>query len=83
VKSENKPKSFQNKIKTQKKKKRKKNYIEQERMALWMEAGADPMTDKEKADIDAIAALKESSALELKVLLLVPLISIFPSICKR
>ncbi|KAJ4814638.1 Tetratricopeptide repeat protein [Rhynchospora pubera] len=35
-------------------------------MALWMEAGSDPVTDKEKADLDAIAALKQSSALDLK-----------------
>ncbi|XP_078154902.1 tetratricopeptide repeat (TPR)-like superfamily protein [Carex rostrata] len=35
-------------------------------MALLMEAGADPVTEKEKVDMDAIAALKESSALEFK-----------------
>lgn len=36
-------------------------------MALWMEAGAEPRTESEIADLDAIAALKESAALELKV----------------
>lgn len=35
-------------------------------MALWMEDGSDPLTENEKADLDAIAALKESSALEFK-----------------
>lgn len=36
-------------------------------MALWMEAGSEPTTESEKADLQAIAALKESAALELKV----------------
>lgn len=49
-------------------------------MALLMEAGADPMTEKEKVDMDAIAALKESSALEFKVLLPLLLYFIFLSI---
>ncbi|XP_019165707.1 PREDICTED: tetratricopeptide repeat protein 4 homolog isoform X1 [Ipomoea nil] len=35
-------------------------------MALWMEAGSEPKTDTETADLDAIAALKESAAVELK-----------------
>ncbi|MCE0480500.1 hypothetical protein HAX54_037392 [Datura stramonium] len=35
-------------------------------MALWMEAGSEPKTEKELADLDAISALKESTALELK-----------------
>nr|XP_048336321.1 tetratricopeptide repeat protein 4 homolog isoform X2 [Ziziphus jujuba var. spinosa] len=35
-------------------------------MALWMETGSEPMTESEKADLDAIAALKESAAIELK-----------------
>ncbi|GAA0144892.1 hypothetical protein LIER_05215 [Lithospermum erythrorhizon] len=35
-------------------------------MALWMDAGSEALTDKEKADLDAITALKESSAIELK-----------------
>ncbi|KAJ8558201.1 hypothetical protein K7X08_004967 [Anisodus acutangulus] len=35
-------------------------------MALWMEAGAEPKTEKELADLDAIAALKQSTALQLK-----------------
>lgn len=37
-------------------------------MALWMEKGAEPQTESERADLDAIAALKESAAIELKVL---------------
>lgn len=37
------------------------------RMALWMEKGSEPLTEKEKADLDAIAALKQSAAIELKV----------------
>lgn len=37
-------------------------------MALWMETGSEPQTESEKADLDAIAALKESTAFELKVL---------------
>lgn len=36
-------------------------------MALWMEAGSEPKTESEIADLDAITALKESAALELKV----------------
>ncbi|XP_039013720.1 tetratricopeptide repeat protein 4 homolog [Hibiscus syriacus] len=35
-------------------------------MALWMEAGSEPKTETEIADLQAIAALKESTALELK-----------------
>lgn len=35
-------------------------------MALWMEAGSEPKTEKELADLDAISALKESAAFELK-----------------
>ncbi|PKI41111.1 hypothetical protein CRG98_038639 [Punica granatum] len=35
-------------------------------MALWMEAGAEPKTESEMVDLDAIAALKESAAIELK-----------------
>ncbi|XP_010522526.1 PREDICTED: tetratricopeptide repeat protein 4 homolog [Tarenaya hassleriana] len=35
-------------------------------MALWMEAGSEPTTESEKADLDAISALKESAALEFK-----------------
>ncbi|XP_057964073.1 uncharacterized protein LOC131155152 [Malania oleifera] len=35
-------------------------------MALWMETGSEPKTDSEIADLDAISALKESAALELK-----------------
>ncbi|XP_028765591.1 tetratricopeptide repeat protein 4 homolog isoform X1 [Neltuma alba] len=35
-------------------------------MALWMEKGSEPLTEREKADLDAIAALKESAAIELK-----------------
>ena len=37
-------------------------------MALWMESGSEPLTETEKADLDAINALKESAAIELKVL---------------
>ena len=36
-------------------------------MALWMETGSEPTTQSEKDDLDAIAALKHSVALELKV----------------
>jgi hypothetical protein len=36
-------------------------------MALLMEKGSEPLTENEKADLEAIAAIKESSALELKV----------------
>ncbi|XP_070012480.1 uncharacterized protein LOC107777449 [Nicotiana tabacum] len=35
-------------------------------MALWMEAGSEPKTEKELADLDAISALKQSTAVELK-----------------
>ncbi|KAK2986350.1 hypothetical protein RJ640_026614 [Escallonia rubra] len=35
-------------------------------MALWMEAGSEPKTDSEIADLDAISALKQSAAIELK-----------------
>ncbi|CAA7390583.1 unnamed protein product [Spirodela intermedia] len=35
-------------------------------MALWMEEGSCPTTEQERADLDAIAALKESAAIELK-----------------
>ncbi|OAP13505.1 TPR2 [Arabidopsis thaliana] len=35
-------------------------------MALWMDAGATPTTEKEKADLEAISALKESTAIEFK-----------------
>ncbi|CAJ2651553.1 tetratricopeptide repeat protein 4 homolog isoform X1 [Trifolium pratense] len=35
-------------------------------MALWMEKGSEPLTENEKADLEAIAAIKESAALELK-----------------
>ncbi|XP_008789930.2 tetratricopeptide repeat protein 4 homolog isoform X1 [Phoenix dactylifera] len=35
-------------------------------MALWMEAGSDPVTESERDDLDAIASLKESAARELK-----------------
>ncbi|PIA40095.1 hypothetical protein AQUCO_02500072v1 [Aquilegia coerulea] len=35
-------------------------------MALWMEKGSEPMTETERADLDAIAAIKESAAQELK-----------------
>ncbi|KAB2620396.1 tetratricopeptide repeat protein 4-like protein [Pyrus ussuriensis x Pyrus communis] len=35
-------------------------------MALLMEKGSQPQTESEKADLDAIAALKESAAIELK-----------------
>ncbi|WMV47074.1 hypothetical protein MTR67_040459 [Solanum verrucosum] len=37
-------------------------------MALWMEAGSEPKTEKELADLVAISALKESTAFELKEL---------------
>lgn len=32
-----------------------------------MEKGSEPLTESEKADLEAITALKESAALELKV----------------
>ncbi|ESQ36517.1 hypothetical protein EUTSA_v10008004mg [Eutrema salsugineum] len=35
-------------------------------MALWMDAGSEPMTENEKADLEAISALKESAAIEFK-----------------
>ncbi|VVA89903.1 unnamed protein product [Arabis nemorensis] len=35
-------------------------------MALWMDAGSEPMTESEKADLEAISALKESAAIEFK-----------------
>ncbi|KAJ3673242.1 hypothetical protein LUZ60_006616 [Juncus effusus] len=35
-------------------------------MALLMETGSNPVTDNEKADLEAISALKQESALELK-----------------
>ncbi|XVF72112.1 hypothetical protein PTKIN_Ptkin12aG0094500 [Pterospermum kingtungense] len=35
-------------------------------MALWMETGSEPKTETEIADLQAISALKESTALELK-----------------
>ncbi|KAL3531176.1 hypothetical protein ACH5RR_010498 [Cinchona calisaya] len=35
-------------------------------MALWMEAGSEPKTESEIVDLEAIAALKESAAIELK-----------------
>lgn len=35
-------------------------------MALWMEKGSEPLTETEKADLEAIAAIKESSAIEFK-----------------
>lgn len=37
------------------------------KMALWMEKGSEPLTESEKADLEAIAALKESAAVEFKV----------------
>lgn len=39
-------------------------------MALWMEKGSEPLTESEKADLEAIAALKESAAFEFKVYIL-------------
>ncbi|PIN26246.1 hypothetical protein CDL12_00990 [Handroanthus impetiginosus] len=35
-------------------------------MALWMEAGSEPKTKEEIFDLEAISALKESAAIELK-----------------
>ncbi|XP_015580384.1 tetratricopeptide repeat protein 4 homolog isoform X2 [Ricinus communis] len=35
-------------------------------MALWLEAGSEPTTESEIADLEAINAIKESAALELK-----------------
>ncbi|XP_020570762.1 tetratricopeptide repeat protein 4 homolog [Phalaenopsis equestris] len=37
-------------------------------MALLMAAGSEPLTDRERDDLDAIASLKESAAIELKEL---------------
>lgn len=37
-------------------------------MALLMEPGSEPVTNDEIIDLEAIAALKESAAIELKVL---------------
>ncbi|KAK7345717.1 hypothetical protein VNO77_16327 [Canavalia gladiata] len=36
------------------------------KMALWMEKGSEPLTESEKADLEAIAAIKDSAALEFK-----------------
>ena len=36
-------------------------------MVLWMETGSEPTTQSEKDDLEAIEALKQSTALELKV----------------
>lgn len=49
-------------------------------MALWVETGSEPMTESEKADLDAIAALKESAAIELKVLSFSISLSLFVSL---
>lgn len=38
-------------------------------MALWLEAGSEPETQMEADDLAAINAIKESAAIELKVLL--------------
>ncbi|CDP03808.1 unnamed protein product [Coffea canephora] len=35
-------------------------------MALWMEAGSEPKTESEVVDLEAISALKQSTAIELK-----------------
>ncbi|XP_047330946.1 tetratricopeptide repeat protein 4 homolog [Impatiens glandulifera] len=35
-------------------------------MALWMENGSEPLTEREKADLEAISAIKESASIELK-----------------
>ncbi|KAF6144394.1 hypothetical protein GIB67_024621 [Kingdonia uniflora] len=35
-------------------------------MALWMESGSEPLTQNERADLDAISAIKESAALDYK-----------------
>lgn len=43
------------------------NSPEPKQMALWMEPGSEPTTEKELADLDAIQAIKESAAIELKV----------------
>ncbi len=36
-------------------------------MALWLQPGEEPETAEERADLDAITALRESAAIELKV----------------
>ncbi len=36
-------------------------------MALWLQPGEEPETAEERADLDAIIALRESAAIELKV----------------
>jgi hypothetical protein len=36
-------------------------------MALWLQPGEEPETAEERADLDAILALRESAAIELKV----------------
>lgn len=36
-------------------------------MALFMDTASDPLTESERADIVAIAAIKESAAIEFKV----------------
>ena len=43
-----------------------------------MEKGSEPLTESEKADLDAIAALKESAAIELKVSFCRPSILFYP-----
>lgn len=52
-------------------------------MALWMETGSEPMTESEKADLDAIAALKESAAFELKVLSLSLSLCFYLCLCQE
>lgn len=49
-------------------------------MALWMEKGSEPRTETEIADLDAIAALKQSAAIELKVSLSLSM-DVFISVC--
>lgn len=41
-------------------------------MALWLEPGSEPETQMEADDLAAINAIKESAAIELKVLLFSP-----------
>jgi hypothetical protein len=50
-----------------------------------METGSDPTTESEKADLEAIAAIKQSAALELKALSLSLSLSlsIYIYICQR
>jgi hypothetical protein len=49
-----------------------------------METGSDPTTESEKADLEAIAAIKQSAALELKVSLSLSLsLYIYIYICQR